>query len=90
MAGAASSFLLSAIPESSAALGGLAAFDPDGSPAAPEALGSGVSAAKALALASRTAAKTKLEVLNICFSLSRLRRGNVKAEMLFPKENGAR
>jgi hypothetical protein len=59
MAGAGSSFLLSAVPELSA-LGGLAAFDPDGSPAAPEALGSGVSAAKAAALLINMAANIKL------------------------------
>jgi len=56
MAGPGASFLLSAIPELSASLGGLAAFDPDGSPAAPEALGSGVSAAKAAALLINMAA----------------------------------
>jgi hypothetical protein len=49
-------------------LGGEAAFDPDGSADGPVALGSGVSAANAVALVIRAAAEIKLGIRNICFS----------------------
>jgi hypothetical protein len=45
--------------------GGLAELDPDGRAAPPVAFGSGVSAANAVALVIRTAAKTKLGSWNI-------------------------
>ena len=66
-------------------LGGVPAFDPDGSPDVPVALGSGVSAANAVALVIRTAAKSKLGTRNILsFSLSHLLPRKRRARAVVP------